>query len=1330
MSRRIFRMAWLCCALLAPSAASAVGEYAANDHSYGPSVSANGRFLAFTSLASNLVAEDTNGIEDVFVLDRQLNAMTRISTNLQGAQGDGQSWGVAISADGCFAAFASSATNLASGDTNNATDLFRKNLAGCPDANDGVVERVSVSSAEAQAGPVGPTLVGDARYATISGEGRFVAYFACLTGLVAGSDPCNFYIRDVQKGETHAVRTPSGGVFGGTLAIGTRPLAGPAGVEVRLAFSTTLPFVGADTNGIMDVYLGKLPVPDAGAAGPWTYTLVSAGTGNGGNQPSSAQLETSYGVSISRDGDRVSFISSATNLVAGDANGLPDVFVYDDDAATKLTRESEITAIPYVNTAPLSPDGNYVVFLKGTLNTPALEQWVRKTVPGGASVNIGTGAPIGSRLESSGRGAVSDGGTVAAWHSFRYDPVLEGARVDLRDNIVVGTFAGNSLDSRIIASNGRIATAQDGHSRATAISGDGKVVAFSTYAWGYGLGDAGANRDVYLRTLATGGLVRASSGFTSNVVDARRPDLSADGRRVVMLASGTLAQASICGAEAYVPVAIRYDVASPALQCLDADAASFEGLLGNTFSYPSISDDGIWAAFSGRQTSTPFNSQIYLRNLNTNQLIRGTNTGGGLPLGGTSSVDSDQHTFQLSGTGRYLVYSFSGDGAATTPANCAVAGTVALYDRDTATTSLISRIGGGNGTLATGAWASISSDGNYVAMVSCHNLANESPAPAGQNVYLWKRSDQTFQRVPSDRLGRNGPSAKARTRLSGDGRYLAYIADSRCTIRCTTRERQIVMYDRVARSQRVISITSAWGRANGPSGTADDQNVDSFAFTLDMSNDGAKLVFASAATNFVPGDVNAADDVFVVDVATQTIARASGFGTGLAGDRDRVSPTLSIDGTTVAYALKDRDAAIATAPPATAKDPSWPKAIGDKFADIAIVEGTDTTEEVVTVTAGGLPANGDSGEPDLSGDGNVVAYSTDATNLTAANDTNGFTDIVVYDTVADSNVLVSAAPGGLPANGPSEEPAATTKDLGDKYVVAYATDATNLQGIAATTDLNQVSDVVVTIEGTGTELASRATGTNGAIGNGASAEADVMEGGTAVTFSSLASNLKPGDANGTTDIFLRDLVADTTIRISEPTGGGEANGPSSDASIGRDPTQPPNSWIVAFESDASNLVANDLNGSTDIFARIFDGATTTTRLISRKMGTQLPATGINTSPRVSRTGRYIIFVSSAPDLIVGDNNGLPDLFTYRISDGLVTRVSTGVAQVQTNDISVSGDVAVAGNGSALVVFDSAATNLTTAPDSEQAFDVFYRDANGNLVPVGAGDVIFRSGFEN
>src|SRR5207248_287033 len=131
-----------------------------NGDSEDTSVNADGRFVGFFSAASNLVPGDTNGVIDSFIRDRQTGSTQRVSVSDSGQQGNGDSFSPWMSADGRFAAFRSQASNLVPGDSNGVLDVF------VYDRQSGTIERVSVDSAGAQAnGPSGGlSISADGRY--------------------------------------------------------------------------------------------------------------------------------------------------------------------------------------------------------------------------------------------------------------------------------------------------------------------------------------------------------------------------------------------------------------------------------------------------------------------------------------------------------------------------------------------------------------------------------------------------------------------------------------------------------------------------------------------------------------------------------------------------------------------------------------------------------------------------------------------------------------------------------------------------------------------------------------------------------------------------------------------------------------------------------------------------------------------------------------------------------------------------------------------------------------------------------------------------------------
>lgn len=222
----------------------------------------------------------------------------------------------------------------------------------------------------------------------------------------------------------------------------------------------------------------------------------------------------------------------------------------------------------------------------------------------------------------------------------------------------------------------------------------------------------------------------------------------------------------------------------------------------------------------------------------------------------------------------------------------------------------------------------------------------------------------------------------------------------------------------------------------------------------------------------------------------------------------------------------------------------------------------------------------------------------------------------------------------------------------------------------------------------------------GGQGNGASSRPAVSADGRYIAFSSDADNLVGGDTNGARDIFVHDRVANTTQRVSIRTGGEQANGPSFAPAISDD------GRIVAFYSLASNLVSGDTNGRADVFAH--DRQTGQTSLMSVVInGT---ANGDSRDPDISGDGRYVVFASSASNLVGGDTNQADDIFRWDRVALIMERISVDSNGAQANNF--SRNPAVNGNGQR-IVFTSDAGNLV-AGDGNFTADIFLRDTSTGI----------------
>lgn len=289
-----------------------------DSYTFGGGLSADARYVAFASAASNLVPDDTNNEPDVFVRDRQTGDTTRVSVSSNGAEGDGNSglseWpGVQISANGRYVAFVSIAANLVTGDTNNTFDVF------VHDRQTGVTTRVSVDSGGAEGDGISTS-------PAISSDGRYVSFNSDATNLVPGdgNGVRDTFVHDRQTGVTTRVSVDSSGTEGDDRSWLLTGIS--ANGRFVLFDSDATNLVPGDINNEEDVFVHDRQTGDT--------TRVSVDSnGSEGN-------DSSFWAQISANGRYVAFTSYATNLVSGDVNNESDVFVHDRQTG-ETTRISE-----------------------------------------------------------------------------------------------------------------------------------------------------------------------------------------------------------------------------------------------------------------------------------------------------------------------------------------------------------------------------------------------------------------------------------------------------------------------------------------------------------------------------------------------------------------------------------------------------------------------------------------------------------------------------------------------------------------------------------------------------------------------------------------------------------------------------------------------------------------------------------------------------------------------------------------------------------------------------------------------------------------------------
>ncbi len=444
-----------------------------------PSLSADGRFVAFSSHATNLVAGDTNNVFDIFVRDRELGTTTRVSVAADGTQANGFSqFAPFLSADGRFVTFSSNAGNLVPGDTNvcppgsggwpgSCVDIFVHDRDADEDGvfdetgiGERAVVRVSVASDGTESNGISYNGIG-----SISPDGRFVTFGSDADNLVSGdgNGVRDVFIHD-RDADGDGIFDETGAGERATVRISVDPDGLDAnGASRNATTSADGRFVvfqsdacnlvpgdcvtSGDINGTSDIFLRDRDTDEDGVfdePGHSETVLVSRSpAGLPGN-------EQSFEGRISADGSTVVFASLASNLVAGDINGFRDVFAYDRTSG-------EITALT------VGPDGTL-----GTSNS---------------------GSPVPS----------ADGRFVA------FDSRAHNLTAGVPGNIP-RTYLHDRLTrlTTLVSVNPLGEAANDWTGPPPAISADGSVVAFAAIATDLVAGDTNGQPDIFVRAPATG----------------------------------------------------------------------------------------------------------------------------------------------------------------------------------------------------------------------------------------------------------------------------------------------------------------------------------------------------------------------------------------------------------------------------------------------------------------------------------------------------------------------------------------------------------------------------------------------------------------------------------------------------------------------------------------------------------------------------------------------------------------------------------------------------------------------------------------------------------
>lgn len=799
--------------------------------------SADGRYIAFTSSAPNLVPDDNNGREDAFVFDRQTGSISRVSVDSAGAQANFGGSAEAISADGRFIVFSSISNNLVPGQVGNLQDVFLH------DRQTGATSLVSLADDESHANAF------STGGAAISDDGRHIVFASHASNLVAGDSNVaqDVFVRDRQLGSTTRVSVDSGGNQSNSYSY--LPAVSGDGRHVVFA-SLADDLVVGDGNGNWDVFVHDRQ----------TGATTRESVGAGGIEADGVSLEPD----ISDDGRFVAFSSSATNLVAGDSNGSDDVFVRDrqSGATTRVSRASDGAQGDQYSLYPsLSADGRFVAFWSAAGNLVTGDS---NGVDDGFVHDRQSG--VTTRISVSGAGVQGNAAS-------ELPRISADGRFVVFDSLATQLVAGDRNGGRDVFVHDRQLSATervpdvavpppasapwlgDGVSwtRNRSLSADGRYLAFVSQATNLVVGDSFGHNDIFVRDLRAGITTRVSVDSSGNQANgySDSPSISADGRYVAFQSN---ASNLVSGDSNGATDVFRHDRQTGVTMRLSVNDAGVQGN-GNSL-VPAISAQGDRIAFISLATNLVAGDgngrqDVFLRDIGLAMTARVSVDGAGAEANGHSYAPA------ISGDGRSIAFaSFAsnlvvGDGNGKRD--------VFVHDRDAGSTRRVSVDSAGvEADADSDPRVALSDNGRRVAFQSAAGNLVAGDGNAITDVFVHDLDATTTRRVSVNSAGQGGTSASIAPTISADGRLVGFVSRSGNLVSPVPE----TSADHVFGHDLLTGRTYLWSSNHaGSAGNADSASPA-------LSADGHFVAYGSDASNLVDdGDYNGLRDVFVRDLA-------------------------------------------------------------------------------------------------------------------------------------------------------------------------------------------------------------------------------------------------------------------------------------------------------------------------------------------------------------------------------------------------------------------------------------------------------------------------------
>ena len=848
---------------------NSAGTGGGNENSIPMAISLNGRYALFESAASNLVTGDINNVNDVFIRDLVTGATSLVSTAANGRSGNGASRDSVMTPDGRYVAFVSAATNLVAGDTNQIPDVFVRDLQA------GTTTLVSVGAKS----PNPVTAAGSSEGPGITPDGRYVVFYSTATNLVSGiTTSSEIYIRDRVAGNTTwasvNARTVLQSVIGSTNgAAAYNQVLSEDGRFVAFEASA-FPIGSTFARGIVLRYDRQTGLNDI------VHTNANV-----------ALVTSENILDMTPDGRFIAFLAnvggpSGTNtaIYFWDAQAGTNTLASGD-----LNNALPVSAI--CDSPAITPDGHYIAFVSSapslTTNTLAGEYhiYVRDTQAGITRLADADGNGVGSGVNPTTVPGLSADGRFVAFESAAGNLALD----DRNHGFDVFVQDGVTDQTELISARNPVlpSASADGSSGMISFSvSTNDRVAFVSEARELVTADTNGVRDVFVRNLLTGSIVLVSvdtNGITSGNAASIDTAISGDGRYV---AFSSAADNLVPGDTNYAQDVFVRDLQSKSTTLVSVSTNGVDPGDHDSFS-PAIGADGRFVLFRSKARNlAPGLTAIRVENL----FLRDLQTGTTYALT-TATSASSRTSAEMTPDGRFVAVATGADAGATlfvwetqsagliytnSARNSFVSISpdghrVAYRDAVSSAFSVADIIANTNWVISVGPIpdrlaAQFSGDGRFLAYATS---AADSPSDtnATQDVYLYDFQTGTnslLSRSFNSSATSNGPADSPA--ISPDGRFVAYRSSASDNVPGDFNGvPDLEVYDRLNRATILVTVNqSTYSTANNRS------------LSPVFSGDGTTLVFLSWASDLLDNDFNHASDLFTFNLASPRLTDSDG----------------------------------------------------------------------------------------------------------------------------------------------------------------------------------------------------------------------------------------------------------------------------------------------------------------------------------------------------------------------------------------------------------------------------------------------------------------------